>query len=400
MAKSSNIESTTKSKMSELLEKEEYSPKTLSRSQIVEGKVVAISKDQLFIDIGAKSEGVISAKDFEGEQKFGDIKVGDKIMTYVMIPESEGGQVILSMKKAGSERRWQEISKKMEADETVEVKPLESNRGGLMVDYEGIRGFIPSSHLVTNVNKTSNEPIKVKILEEDKRLNRLIFSQKEASPDAGKLPKIDLPFSVGDDLEGEVSKMLPFGFLVRISGSEGLVHISEISWERVESIEKLYKIGDKVKVKVIEIDPASTKINLSIKQLSEDPWKKAENKYPIGKKFKAKIVRTSSYGAFVQLELGIEGLIHSSKIPYGTKLASGDEVNVSIDLFSSEQRRVALRLENEVEEKPSSRSVRLNGSALSSPSKSQVKGKSKEKKTTSSKSTKAAVKKVTKKLKK
>ena len=386
MAKSSNIESTSKSKMSVLLEKEEYSPKNLSRGQIVEGKVVATSKDQLFIDVGAKSEGVISAKDFEGEQKFGDITVGDKLLTYVMIPESEGGQVILSMKKAGSERRWQEISKKMEADETLEVKPLESNRGGLMVDYEGLRGFIPSSHLVTNVNKNSNELIKVKILEEDKRLNRLIFSQREANPDVGKLPKIDLPFSVGDKIEGEVSKMLPFGFLVRISGSEGLVHISEISWERVESIEKLYKIGDKVKVKVIEIDPASTKVNLSIKQLSDDPWKKAESKYPIGKKFTAKIVRTSSYGAFVQLEPGIEGLIHSSKIPYGTKLASGDEVNVSIDLFSSEQRRVALRLETEVEEKPSS--------------KIQAKSKSKEKKTASPKATKASSKKVTKNIKK
>lgn len=348
MAKSSTIENKNpNSKMAALLEKEEYSPKSLARGQIVEGKVVSKRKDHLFVDIGAKSEGVISAKDLEGEEKFADIKVGDTILTYVLMPESEGGQVILSVKKAGSERRWQDISKMMDNDETVKVKPLESNRGGLLVDYEGIRGFIPSSHLITQA-KGSPEPLKVKVLEADKRMNRLIFSEKEASPEGSRLPKIDLPFSVGDKIDGQVSKILPFGILVSIPGGlEGLVHISEISWERVEGIDKMFKLGDKVKVKVLEIDPASTKVNLSIKQLSQDPWKAAESKYPVGKKFKSAISRTSTYGAFVQLEPGIEGLIHSSKIPYGVKFQPGDKVEVSIDLFNSEQRRVALRLETD-----------------------------------------------------
>jgi len=344
MAKSSSIENKNPdSKMALLLEKEEYSPKSLSRGQIVEGKVVSKKRDQLFVDIGAKSEGVISAKDLEGDEKFANVKIGDKIHTYVIMPESEGGQVILSVKKAGSERRWEDIAKDMDDNTTVEVKPLESNRGGLLVEYGEIRGFIPSSHLVSQV-KGGSGSIKVKILESDKRLNRLIFSEKEARPESSKFPKIVLPFAVGDKLDGDVSKILPFGILVNIpGGSEGLVHISEISWERVEGIDKMFKLGDKVKVKVLEIDSVSTKVNLSIKQLSEDPWKKAESKYSIGKKFKSNISRTSTYGAFVQLEPGIEGLIHSSKIPYGVK--SGDKVEVSIDLFNSEQRRVALRLE-------------------------------------------------------
>ena len=356
MAKSSTIENKNpNSKMAALLEKEEYSPKSLSRGQIVEGKVVSKRKDHLFVDIGAKSEGVISAKDLEGEEKFANIKVGDTILTYVLMPESEGGQVILSVKKAGSERRWEDISKMMDDDETVQVKPLESNRGGLLVDYEGIRGFIPSSHLVTQA-KGSPEPLKVKVLEADKRMNRLIFSEKEASPEGSRMPKIDLPFSVGDKIDGQVSKILPFGILVIIpGGSEGLVHISEISWERVEGIDKMFKLGDKVKVKVLEIDPASTKVNLSIKQLLEDPWKAAESKYPVGKKFKSAISRISTYGAFVQLEPGIEGLIHSSKIPYGVKFQPGDKVDVSIDLFNSEQRRVALRLETESKPKEESK---------------------------------------------
>lgn len=376
MTKSSAIENKNpNSKMAILLEKEEYSPKSLSRGQIVEGKIVSKKRDQLFVDIGGKSEGVISAKDLEGDEKFSNVKIGDKIHTYVLMPESEGGQIILSVKKAGSERRWQDIAKDLEDNATVEVKPLESNRGGLLVEYGEIRGFIPSSHLISQI-KSGSGSMKVKIIEADKSLNRLIFSEKEARPESSKSPKVDLPFSVGDKISGEVSKILPFGILVTIPGGlEGLVHISEISWERVEGIDKLFKIGDKVKVKVLEIDSATTKVNLSIKQLSDDPWKKAESKYPIGKKFKSSISRISTYGAFVQLEPGIEGLIHSSKIPYGVKFQPGDKVEVSIDLFNSEQRRVALRLEQgeKKEEKKSSETV--------SPSKTDSKKKEKAKPT-------------------
>ncbi|MEX0617078.1 MAG: S1 RNA-binding domain-containing protein [Candidatus Woykebacteria bacterium] len=356
MAKSNKIISSNPSSvMGALLEKEDYAPKTLSRGQIVEGKVVAKSKDQVFVDIGAKAEGVISARELESDEKLENIKIGDNLMAYVLVPESEGGQVILSIKKAGSERRWQEATKKMETYETVEVRPVESNKGGFLVDFGGIRGFIPSSHLTSNPSKDSTEPIQVKILEVDKKLNRLVFSEKEANPEAAKLPKFELPFSEGEEIEGKVSKILPFGILVGLPSStegemgsvDGLVHISEISWERVEALDAIFKIGDKVKVKVVEIDPGSGKVNLSIKQLEEDPWKKAESKYPVGKEIKAEISRISSYGAFVQLEKGIEGLIHSSKIPYGKKLDRGDKVTVSIDLFSPEQRRVALRLETD-----------------------------------------------------
>ncbi len=348
MAKSNLVGSNNPdSKMAALLEKEEYSPRSLSRGQLVEGAVVSKTKDALFVDLGAKSEGVISAKELESLEEFEKTKVGDKITAFVMIPESEGGQVILSLKKAGSERRWQDISKTMEEDGVVEVKPLESNRGGLLVDYDGLRGFIPSSHLISSA-RAGGEPIKVKILEVDKKLNRLIFSEREAGSESTRLPKVELPFGVGDSIEGKVSKMLPFGVLITVAqGLEGLVHISEISWERVENLDKLFKIGDSVKARVVDIDASSGKVNLSIKQLTQDPWQKAADKYPVGKKFEAEISRTSSYGAFVQLEPGIEGLIHSSKIPYGTKLAPADKVSVSIDLFNPEQRRVALRLETD-----------------------------------------------------
>lgn len=348
---------TQMSKMAKLLEKEEFAPRSLSRGQIVEGLVVAKAPEQLFVDIGAKAEAIIPGKGVDKED-IDPIKEGDKVLAYVITPEGENGQAILSLRKAGNERLWQTILKKMEEGETIEVKALSANKGGLLVDYQGLRGFIPSSHLIVNPSESFGKNLQVKILEVDKRLNRLVFSEKEANPEAAKLPRIELPFSEGDIIDGVISKILPFGILVSVGSAEGLVHISEISWERVGSLNELFKVGGEVKVKVIGIDPNSGKVNLSIKQLSEDPWKLAESKYPPGKEFDAAISRTSSYGAFVQIEPGIEGLIHSSKIPYGKTLKEGDKVRVSIDLFSPEQRRVALRLVDDGEAVPKSKKSR------------------------------------------
>lgn len=339
------VEIKTSSKMADLLAKEEYSPKAINRGQIVEGTVVAKYPEQILVDVGAKAEGIISGRELESEgANLEQIKVGDKLLVYVVSAEGENGQAILSMKKTGSERRWIVATKKMETGETAIVKVLEANRGGVIVDFDGVRGFIPSSHLVTPTSEVMGRNLEVKVIEVDKKLNRLVFSEKEAHPEK-VLPRLELSFKEGDSLEGPISKMLPFGFLVSLPASvEGLVHISEVSWERVGNLAELYKVGQKVKVKVVSIDSASGKVNLSIKQLLKDPWQEAESKYPIGKEIETVISRTSSYGAFVQLESGIEGLIHSSKIPYGTKLEPGDKVKISVDIFDAKTRRVALRL--------------------------------------------------------
>jgi small subunit ribosomal protein S1 len=279
-----------------------------------------------------------------------ELKIGEKITAYVISSEGEGGQALLSMRKAGGEVRWQTLIEKMNKSESVEVRGVEANRGGLVVDQDGLRGFIPSSHLLSTPAASVGKTMEVKIIEVDKKMNRLVFSEREAHPEETRLPKAELSFKEGDELTGKVNKMLPFGLLVGLPGEvEGLVHISEISWERVGNLEELYKVGDKVTVKVTTIDPNNGKVSLSIKKLQTDPWKAAEKKYPVGKEIDSTISRTSSYGAFVQLEPGIEGLIHSSKIPYGKKFQSGDKVRVSIDLFNAEQRRVALRLTESIE---------------------------------------------------
>lgn len=341
---SKNENTTNKiSRMEELFAKQEYAPKHLTRGQIIEGIVAAKSKDQLLVDIGAKAEGLIAGKELASGWE--ELKIGEKVTAYVISSEGESGQALLSMRKAGGEVRWQSLIEKMNKSESVEVRGIEANRGGLVVDFDSLRGFIPSSHLLLTPASSVGKTMEVKIIEVDKKMNRLVFSEREAHPEEIRLPKMEHSFKEGDELVGIVNKMLPFGLLVGLPGEvEGLVHISEISWDRVGNLDQLYKIGDKVKVKVTTIDPNNGKISLSIKKLQADPWKEAEKKYPVGKEIDSSISRTSTYGAFVQLETGIEGLIHSSKIPYGTKLVAGDKVKVSIDLFNADQRRVALRL--------------------------------------------------------
>lgn len=343
----SSVETVSKpSKMEELLAQSNFLPKKLSRGQVVDGVIVSKERDSMLVDIGAKAEAIILGKELPID--FANLKAGDKISAVIVSSEGEGGQAILSMRKAGGELRWKQLNEKMDKGESVEVKGIEANRGGLIVETDGLRGFIPSSHLLSTASGSVNKNMEVKVIEVDKKMNRLVFSEREAHPEESKLPKVELKFKEKDEVAGKVSKMLPFGLLVTLPGEvEGLVHISEISWDRVENLESLYKVGDSVKVKIISIDPFSGKVNLSIKQLLGDPWKEGAKKYSVGKEFETTISRTSSYGAFVQLEPGIEGLIHSSKIPYGRKLGVGEKLKVSIDLFNSEQHRVALRLAEE-----------------------------------------------------
>jgi len=330
------------SKMEALLAESQITPKSLTKGQVVEGVVVAKNRDQVLVDIGAKAEGFIPSRELTS---LAEVNIGDKISAFVVATEGEGGQAVLSVRKAGGELRWKNLFEKMNKGEIVTVKGIEANKGGVLVEFDGLRGFIPSSHLLSSPSSSVGKMMEVRVIEVDKKLNRLVFSEREAHPEEAKLPKIDFQFKEGDKISGKISKILPFGILVTLSGGiEGLVHISEISWDRVGNLEEMFKVGQEVDVVISSIDLMSGKISLSIKKLQEDPWKEAEKKYPLGKEIESKISRVSSYGAFVQLEKGIEGLIHSSKIPYGVKLSPGDQVKVSIDLFNPEQRRVALRL--------------------------------------------------------
>ena len=336
--------------MEELLASAEFQPKSIKRGEVIEGVVVAVTPNEVLVDIGGKSEGLISGRELGEEDS--DLKPGDKVLAYVMQSEDESGQTVLSVKRAGGEKRWRELQSDFSSESEVEVKGLETNRGGLVVDIAGVRGFIPSSQLDSTHagNRGIGKVFLAKIIELDRKANRLILSQRVLTQEVGRKKFVDASerFHLGDILEGRISGVMPYGLFVTIEdGLEGLVHISEVSWDRVGNLSEQYKIGDTVKVKVLSIDPAAGRINLSIKSLTEDPWKDKLAKMKPGSKITGVVSKATQYGVFVTIEQGIEGLIHSSKIPaYMVEIKSGDKLNLVIESVNPESRRISLLVDD------------------------------------------------------
>lgn len=342
--------------MEELLAQTSYQPKGLSRGETVRGTVTEKTKRALFIDFGGKSEGIIIEKELKLAQDLVDkIEVGDKIKAAVVQVENDQGQILLSLRKQALNQRWQEFEEKLKTSEPVKVIGRDVNRGGLVVEVSGTQGFIPSSQfgskLADQIEDLIGKTLKVKPIEVNREKNRLIFSEKEISEakvmaaQAAALKEI----KTGDTFKGEVTGVMPFGLFVKIEAQggtklEGLVHISEISWEKVEDPADHYKERDEVKVKVLAVDKKSGKLNLSIKQLTPDPWEGVEKKYRPDTKVKGKVVRLAPFGAFVNLEPGVDGLIHISKIPAERSLKIEDQVNCYIESVDPEARRLSLGL--------------------------------------------------------
>src|SRR3989344_7428578 len=278
-----------KSVMDKLMEGVGSFPGALKRAQKVEGTITAISKKMVLIDIGAKTEGVVSGEDLaEAYDVLKEIKEGDKISAYVKFPENDQGQIILTLKQAADENRWYKYKKIMEEEKEVDVMGLEVNKGGMVVKIGEIRGFVPTSQFgerhLGNMEELLGKTFKAKVIEVDKAQNRLIFSEKLVS-DFEALAKKGVALELvnaGDKFEGTVSGIMPFGVFVtvnvpmkgtdEVAKVEGLIHISEISWEKVEDPNVMFKVGQEVHVQVIGIEKEAGKLNLSIKQLSGDPW--------------------------------------------------------------------------------------------------------------------------------
>lgn len=351
--KSTTKQSKAPQTMEELLASEEFLPKGISRGQVIEGTIISVSPIEVLVDIGGKSEGVISGRELGDGAR--ELKPGDKILAYVMQSEDESGQTILSLKRAGGERRWRELQEVFASGTPVECRGIETNRGGLVVDLAGVRGFIPSSQLDSSnsgsqgIGKTFN----AKIIEFDRKANRLILSQRSLAAEANrkKFEEAASKFKAGEVIEGKVSGVMPYGLFVTLAeGIEGLVHISEVSWDRVSNLSESFKIGDEVKVKVLSIDPSAGRINLSIRTLQTDPWKDKIAKLKPNDKVKGEVVKLTQFGVFVQLEQGVDGLIRTSKIPeYMVDIKPGQKLDLVVESVSPEQRRISLLVDEGVE---------------------------------------------------
>lgn len=307
--------------MDELLASEKT--QQLKAGDLTEGIVTSVHKHEVWVDLGPNGVGVVMRREVGHGQK---LEEGQSIVISVLDPELDEGFALLSMRRAAKDRGWDELQRAFEDQEVLEVEAYDANRGGLLIELEGIRGFLPVSQLAAGhyprvsgadkdeilqkLNQLVNKQLKVRILDISRKDNKLIFSEKEAVKDDmqerfGKL-------KVGDIVEGVVTGVIDFGAFVNVDGIEGLIHISEISWERVEDPRKYVKPGQTVQSKIIAID--KDRLSLSLKQMSEDPWLHEVKAFKKGDMVEGKITRITPFGAFVQLSPSVEALVHVSEM--------------------------------------------------------------------------------------
>lgn len=334
--------------MEELLSQTGYRIPSLTRGQTVQGTIVSVRPKEILIDVGAKSEGIVAGREFEAiKDLVSQLSVGDHLTAQVVIPENDLGQVVLSLRVTGAERRWQSLENTKDQGEKVAVLGMEVNRGGLIVDYGGLRGFLPSSQLdsslIGKISQLVGQKIEVYVAEVDQEGNRIIFSQRRKLT-RDDLKKIASKIKIGQQMEGKVSAVLPFGGFVDLGGLEGMVHISEIAWEKVADPSSYFRVGETIQVLVLGVDESTGRINLSVKQLLSDPWKKLGEKYSKEQTIAGKVTRITPYGAFVNLEPGIDGLVHISKIPPDKSVNVGDVLDCTIESIDEKGRRISLDL--------------------------------------------------------
>ena len=295
----------------------------LKIGDVVEGVVSTVHKHEVWIDLGANGVGVVMRREIGHGQK---LEPGQEIMTSVVDPEMDEGYALLSMRRAAKDRGWDELQTMFDKQEIIEISPYDANRGGLLVELEGIRGFLPVSQLAAGhyprvsgadkdeilqkLNQLTNKTIRARILDISRKDNKLIFSEKEAVKDDMQARFSEL--KVGDAVEGVVTGVIDFGAFVNVDGIEGLIHISEISWERVEDPRDYIKTGQTVQAKIIAID--KDRLSLSLKQMLEDPWLQEVKAFKKGKVVEGKVTRITPFGAFVQLSSAVEALVHVSEM--------------------------------------------------------------------------------------
>jgi small subunit ribosomal protein S1 len=342
--------------MEELMAATGYKIKGFRRGETVKGKISEMTGKTVYVDIGGKAQAIVSEQEFAlAKEYFRGLKVGDEVTGYVLISENDAGQVILSLRRAAAESKWKMFEEAMNNETEITVKGKAATKGGLLVDVEGVNGFVPSSqisHTAEDAEALVNKNIQVKVIEVDRAQNRLVLSEK-AVTDAGEIEKRRKALSaveIGKEYEGTVVGMVPFGAFIEIKVGkgtktetlEGLVHISEISWEKIDEVGKIFKEGDKVKVQVIGVDEENGKLALSVKRLSSDPWLAVAAKYKVDSKHKGKVAKVVPYGVLVRMEKGIEGLIHASKMPVDRSFKEGEEVEVFVESVDLDKRRLSL----------------------------------------------------------
>ena len=354
---------------------EEFSPKEiLERGEIVDGTVISIQENGLVIDLGQKSEGFVPKNEMKSLTNPESYEKGKQIITYVIFPETQEGTILLSVDRARGEQGWKTLDSARQEGKTLIGKIVDSNKGGAVVECEGVQGFVPLSQLIGPARElyTPSGPpkagfigmsIEFRITELNRRRNRAIFSER-AALEAVKLKLKSeriKELNVGDVVKGKVLGTSKFGVFVEMDGADGLIHISELSWDTVLDPENFVQIGTSLDVQIIKIDHENLRIALSLKRLQPEPWEMISGDVSVGTIMKGTITKLASFGAFARVKGGLEGLIHLSELSYdkvdlpSDVVSEGQEVEVKIIKIEEERKRLGLSLllDKEVEDSPS-----------------------------------------------
>jgi small subunit ribosomal protein S1 len=344
---------------------DEYDYKRPKRGDIRYAEVLRIDDDEIIVDIGGKTEGVVPKGDLErmGEEALSEIQVGDKVPVYVLRPESADGDVIVSLNMARTMEDWRRAEKLLEEGEVFEGTVAGHNKGGLLVYFGQIRGFVPASQLgglsrrsgheerLGMLSKMEGQQLLLKVIEVDRQRRRLILSERAASREWRDQRKDELldQLQEGDIRSGKVRNLCEFGAFVDLGGADGLIHISELSWRRVKHARDVLTVGEEVEVYVLRVDRDRKRIGLSLKRLQPDPWHVAEEKYEVGQIVKGTVTNIVDFGAFARIEDGIEGLIHVTELSDGDfaprdLVREGEELYVKILSMDGDRQRMGLSL--------------------------------------------------------
>ncbi|MEO8379441.1 MAG: 30S ribosomal protein S1 [Acidobacteriota bacterium] len=341
--------------MDELLDL--YSKPSLTEGEIIRGRVIKVTPSDVVVDIGYKSEGLLPVTEvtgFDGQVK---VKRGDEIEVFVERLEDSSGYVALSREKAARMRVWDDIESAFNADEAISGRVVDRVKGGLAVDVGGVKAFLPGSLIdtkpVKNLDALRGHEMKFKIVSFDKKRSNIVLSRKaivEVEQVAAKAATFGR-LKEGELTHGIVKNITDYGVFVDLGGVDGLLHITDISWGRVTHPNEYFNVGDEIEVIVLKFDPGSERVSLGYKQKSPDPWSDVSDRYPLGSKVKGRVVSLTDYGAFIELEEGVEGLIHVSemswtkKIRHPAKLMNmGDEVEAVVADVNVPNRRISLSL--------------------------------------------------------
>jgi small subunit ribosomal protein S1 len=339
--------------------------RNLQYGDTVDGTIMRVDKDEILVDIGSKAEGVVPAREMQSmppEDRVG-LQPGDTLLVFVVQSEDKEGRAVLSVDKARQEKSWRRLQQVFESNEVIEARVVNYNKGGLLVNLDGVRGFVPSSQVSgisrgpetqkqSDMAKMVGTSMPLKVIEINRNRNRLILSERQAVLDVreGRKDELLTTLKEGDVRTGVVTSIADFGAFVDIGGADGLVHLSELSWSRVKHPSEVIKPGDKVRVYVLSVDNDRKRIALSIKRTQSEPWSTVSERYHLGQTVEGTITQLASFGAFARIEDGVEGLIHVSEMGDGRVqhprdvVQEGDTVQARIIRIDPARKRMGLSM--------------------------------------------------------